>query len=256
MTDWDSGYDIVVVGSGVAGLTAAVTAAAAGAQPLVVEASQLWGGTSALSAGGLWVPDNHLMRADRVHDSADEAVRYLGEVIGDVGPASSPERRRAYAHGAPAMARFLADQGFGWRRAERWPDYHTELPGSRVGRMLEGVLFDVRRLGVVAESMRLPETIPPVPLQGGDIADIVLGVRSLRGMKAGAQTLARAATGLARNQRLVCMGQSLVAQLMYLAQRAEIPVRTLTAARARHRTRAGHRCRRRAGRAALDGAGP
>jgi 3-oxosteroid 1-dehydrogenase len=224
VVDWDAGHEIVIIGSGVGGLTTAVAARAAGLETAVLEGSELWGGTSALSAGGVWVPDNHLMRADGVADSAEEAVEYLGNVIGDVGPASSPARRRAYVAAAPRMARELERLGFEWRRATRWPDYHTELGGSKVGRMLEGNLFDTRRIGAAADTLRRPETIPPVPLQSGDIAAIVLGVRSLRGMRAGAVTVGRAAGALARNRRLVCMGQSLMAQLMLLCQRLDVPV--------------------------------
>jgi 3-oxosteroid 1-dehydrogenase len=224
VADWDAGDDVVIVGSGISGLTAAVTAAEVGLSPLVVEAADAWGGASAMSAGGVWVPVNDLMLADGVADSADEALEYLHNVLGDVGPASSPQRRQAYVDNAPRMARLLARHGFEWRRATRWPDYHTDLGGAKVGRMLEGNLFDTRRLGAAADTMRRPETIPPIPLQGGDIAALVVGLRTLHGARVGAQTVGRAALGVARNQRLVGMGQSLMAQLGVLCQRFEVPI--------------------------------
>jgi 3-oxosteroid 1-dehydrogenase len=64
-----------------------------GARTLVVESTARWGGTSMRSGGGLWMPANPLMLREGRHDTAEKALRYLDAVIGDVGPASSPERR-------------------------------------------------------------------------------------------------------------------------------------------------------------------
>ena len=75
--NWDHSADIVVVGSGAGALTAALVAAIDGASVLIVEKGEHYGGTSATSGGGLWIPDNHLMRAAGMQDSADEAMQYL-----------------------------------------------------------------------------------------------------------------------------------------------------------------------------------
>lgn len=231
MTKWDAGDDVVIVGSGVSGLTAAITAVSLGLDPIVIEAAEVWGGTSAMSAGGVWIPANDLMAADGVQDSADEALEYLQNVLGDTGPESSPRRRRAYVLNAPRMTRLLTQHGFQWRRAARWPDYHSDLAGAKVGRMLEGQLFNIRRLGAAADTLRRPETIPPIPLQGGDIAALVVGFRTLRGMQLGAQTAGRAAAGLIANQRLVGMGQSLIGQLGLICQQLGIAIHRSTALR-------------------------
>ncbi|BBZ05451.1 3-oxosteroid 1-dehydrogenase [Mycolicibacterium chitae] len=224
MVDWDAGDDVIVIGSGVSGLTAAFAATSAGLSTRVYEGAAEWGGTSAMSVGGVWIPVNPLMAAQGVRDSIEEAMEYLENVIGDAGPASSIERRRAYVENAARMANDLAQHGFRWRRASRWPDYHSDLPGAKLGRVVEGDLFDLRRLGAAADTMRKPETLPPIPLLGGDIADLVVATRSRRGLVAGVQTAGRAARGLAAKRRLVGMGQSLIGQLGLICQQLEIPV--------------------------------
>src|SRR5918997_3966254 len=99
----DSEVDIVVVGSGGAGLTAALAAAVAGGDVLVTEAAQLFGGTTAVSGGQVWVPNNHRMAEVGIGDSADDARTYcLGAVAGrDI------ELIDAFLDAAPVMARFV-----------------------------------------------------------------------------------------------------------------------------------------------------
>jgi 3-oxosteroid 1-dehydrogenase len=74
--------EVVVLGSGVAGLTAALAAAEAGAAVQVIEQADFFGGTTALSGGVAWMPNNHLMEANGVQDSNDDALQYLREVVG------------------------------------------------------------------------------------------------------------------------------------------------------------------------------
>ena len=69
--------EIVVVGSGAAALSAALSAAVSGAQVLVIEKSEGVGGTSAMSGAGIWIPANHVARARGIQDSCEEAIEYL-----------------------------------------------------------------------------------------------------------------------------------------------------------------------------------
>jgi len=75
--------DVLVVGSGGGGLTAAITAHEHGANVLVVEKSDMYGGTSATSGGGIWIPCNHLMAEHGESDTPDAALTYLKSCVGE-----------------------------------------------------------------------------------------------------------------------------------------------------------------------------
>jgi succinate dehydrogenase/fumarate reductase flavoprotein subunit len=127
-------FDLLIVGSGAAGLTAALRAKHLGLNSLVIEKSNKIGGTTMFSGGGLWIPNNGL-HAD-VQDSPEEARRYLDRVVsnaGDAGPCSTPERRAAFIANGLRMVDFLRGQGFGWQPSVGYPDYFPELPGGRAG---------------------------------------------------------------------------------------------------------------------------
>ncbi|MGF7238165.1 MAG: FAD-binding protein, partial [Frankia sp.] len=83
-TDYDHVTDVVVVGSG-GGLCGAVTAAASGLDTLVIEKQPLVGGSTAMSGGVLWLPNNPLMQAEGVPDSLEDALAYFDSVVGDIG---------------------------------------------------------------------------------------------------------------------------------------------------------------------------
>ena len=111
MTTWDSTVDLVIVGSGGGGMVAALTAADAGASALVLEKQERVGGSTAMSGGIVWVPNNPVMRADGVPDSYEDAMAHFEAVVGDVGPASSFERRHAFLTAGPEMVSFLQERG-------------------------------------------------------------------------------------------------------------------------------------------------
>ena len=81
-------YDVLVVGSGAGALTAAITAHDNGGNVLVIEKSDMYGGTSATSGGGIWIPCNHLMAEHGESDSPDAALEYLKACVGDKVPES------------------------------------------------------------------------------------------------------------------------------------------------------------------------
>jgi len=102
MNNWDYEVDILVVGSGAGALTAACRAVDCGSQVLVVEKADYYGGTSASSGGGLWIPNNHLMHAAGIDDSEEEAITYLSALTaGDVAPEVGQCLRAAGAANAP-----------------------------------------------------------------------------------------------------------------------------------------------------------
>ena len=81
--DFSAVYDLIVVGSGAGGMTAAVTAADQGLNVLVVEKANQYGGTSALSGGGIWIPNNHYFRAIGGNDSEELAWTYMKAAVGE-----------------------------------------------------------------------------------------------------------------------------------------------------------------------------
>jgi len=140
--------DVVVVGSGAGGLTAAVAARDAGCEVLVLESTDNVGGSTAKSGGGFWIPNNHLMKACGVDDSYEAALTYMNEIIPEKGPASSKELRETYLKSGPEMLKWLEGLGFEAVYARGYPDYYPERPGGCAqGRCVESDLFAPRLLG-------------------------------------------------------------------------------------------------------------
>jgi glycine/D-amino acid oxidase-like deaminating enzyme len=131
MSDFDRTVDVLIVGSGAAGLVAALTADDEGLSTLVVEKSDKIGGASAYSGGGLWIPDNHVIKAAGVRDSFEEALTYMETVIEDVGPASSRERKIAFLRNGPRWWRSWS--GWGSSGCPVWGT-PTTTPTSRAAR--------------------------------------------------------------------------------------------------------------------------
>jgi 3-oxosteroid 1-dehydrogenase len=134
---WEHTADVVIAGTGVAALAAAVTAADAGLKVLMLESTDRWGGSSAMSGGGLWLPNNPLMRRDRVGDSREEALAYLEATVGDAGPATSRERKEAFVDGVDGFVTLAERHGVRFARAADYPDYYPERPGGKIGRAVE-----------------------------------------------------------------------------------------------------------------------
>ena len=151
---WDESFDAVVAGAGAAGLAAALTAASQGLKTLVVEKAEVWGGSTALSGGGVWIPLNPLMQKPGEADTMEAAATYFDEVVDDAGPATSRARRRAYLEAGPQMITFMLDQGVALEQEPTQPDYHAERRGGRKGRLLEPTFTDGKGLGAWLATLR------------------------------------------------------------------------------------------------------
>lgn len=159
-SSWDDAADLVVGGTGVAALAAAITAADAGLTVLMLESTDRWGGSSAMSGGGLWLPNNPLMRRDGVGDSREEALAYLEATVGDAGPATSRERKEAFVDGVADFVDLAERLGVRFARATDYPDYYPERAGGKIGRALEVEPFDVRRIGEWWATSRGQDGVP------------------------------------------------------------------------------------------------
>ncbi|MFM2065473.1 MAG: hypothetical protein RLZZ584_382 [Pseudomonadota bacterium] len=238
-----SSYDLVVVGAGGAGLSAALHAAIDGAKVLVVERTEFVGGTTALSAGTTWIPCTPHSAPGT--DSPDQARTYLDAVVGGHAPA---ELRQAFIDaGAAALERFEQHTEMRYRPYALHPDYESDQPGATLrGRALEPLPFDGRRLGALFGVLRPP--IPEFTVLGGmmvdrtDINHLLAMGRSLASLRHAVRILARHALDRLshpRGTRLV-MGNALVARLLHsLAGRANVSLLLGSEVQAIHRNDAG-----------------
>jgi 3-oxosteroid 1-dehydrogenase len=207
-------FDIVVAGSGAAGMTAALTAAQRGATVVVLEKTGLFGGSTARSGGGIWAPGNAALRRAGVADTPEQASAYLAFVTGDD---ASPQLRRALLEHCPAMLDLVlaaTPLRFAW--VPGYADYYPEAPGGRAsGRSIEPVPFDGRVLG--PELTRLNKPYLPVPdgvaVTQADYRWLTLGPRHPRAVLAGARVAGRLARRRLLGQRMLSLGQALAAGL-------------------------------------------
>lgn len=218
-------FDVIVVGSGAAGMTAALSAAHRGLKVLVVEKAAHFGGSTARSGGGVWIPGNHALRAAGIEESPERAREYLQAIVGDVVPA---ELRSAFLDRGPEVLSFVCDKTplrFRWVRG--YSDYHPEAPGGRSGgRSVEPVPLDGRVLGPELENLERPYSAPPlgVPITQADYRWLSLLARHPRGILRVAGLGGRWLVGRVRRQRLLSMGQALAAGLRAGLRRANVPV--------------------------------
>ncbi|MEV4383219.1 FAD-dependent oxidoreductase [Streptosporangium sp. NPDC049644] len=224
MTDqWDNLVDVLVVGSGAAGLTAAIAAADRGMDVLMVESTPRWGGTTSVSGGGLWMPANPLMIRAGARDSAEEALRYMNDVIGDAGPASSHERRAAFLQTVPEVVTFLGRRGVRWRRFPDYPDYYPDRPGGKVGRSIEVAAFDTKLLGDWYATSRAKDSIP-LPLMTDDVWLLARAWSTPGGFVRGARFVFRSLGAFAGGKRPVGIGGALACSLMHIVRTQQTPV--------------------------------
>ncbi len=223
-------FDVVVVGSGGAGMVAALAAAHRGLKTIVIEKAGHYGGSTARSGGGVWIPNNEVLKRDGVTDTPEAARTYLHGIIGDI---VEPERIDTYLQRGPEMLSFVLKHTplkMCW--VPGYSDYYPEAPGGRPGgRSIEPKPFDANKLGP-----DLPALEPPygkVPLNVVVMQQDYVRLNQLkrhprgvlRSLKVGARTMWAKATG----KNLVGMGRALIAPLRIGLREAGVPVRLNTA---------------------------
>ncbi|MEW2402846.1 3-oxosteroid 1-dehydrogenase [Streptomyces sp. NPDC046862] len=218
-------YDVVVVGSGAAGMTAALTAAGQGLSCVVVEKAATFGGSAARSGAGVWIPNNAVILGAGVPDTPAKAATYLAAVAGDDVPA---DRQRAFLGHGPAMLSFvMAHSPLRFRWMEGYSDYYPELPGGLAqGRSVEPDQLDGNILG--AELARLNPSYMTVPagmvVFSADYKWLVLSAVSAKGLSVATECLARGTKAALLGQKPLTMGQSLAAGLRAGLLSAGVPV--------------------------------
>lgn len=224
-THWDVVTDCVFVGSGGGSLCAALAANAAGLQTLVLEKADVVGGSTAMSGGILWLPDNPVSRRAGVADSREDALTYFDRLVGHDNPSTSMERVSAFLDAVDPMVNFLEARGIEFRHCEGYSDYNDELPGGKArGRSIETALFDVKQLGPWRSRLRISDTLPAMPMFTSEVASAVLGGRTRRSLTTMAKVGARLAAAALRRQSVYGSGVALQGWMLLAALRADIPV--------------------------------
>lgn len=223
----DSRKKVVVVGSGSAGFSAALAAKEGGLDPLIIESTDLLGGSSALSGGGMWIPNNPLMLKAGIHDTYEDARRYMDLTIGEVGPASSPARREAFLREGPRMIDWLTSLGFQFWYGTGYSDYYPELPGGSVlGRSVEPALFDLKKIGAWKDKLNI---LIPFPVHTLEAKNISLSFRLLPAFLSTASVFGFRMIGTSLlGKKVSGLGGALIGQLIYLSMQRSIPIWTNT----------------------------
>ena len=231
------GYDLVVVGSGAAGMSAALTAHHLGLSVVIVEKTEWIGGSTAYSGGATWIPNNPHQVAAGATEPAGKAMTYLQAEVGNHG---RPDMWKAFLAAGPQMVRFLETNThlkFSMRPVA--PDYHPDQPGGALGhRVLDPLDFDARVMGEKLALIRPP--IKEFTIFGGmmvgrkDIPHMFTMLRKPASALHTAGILARHVRdrlAWGRTTRLV-LGSAMVGRLAHSVFEAGIEVLTRTAAEA------------------------
>ncbi len=229
MTDWTYETDILVVGSGGGGLTAALVAKMLGKEAIVVEKTQYYGGSTALSGGGIWVPGNYLMAEAEIPDSVENGLTYMENTVGDRTPRVN---REAYVSKAKEMLEYLTcNTHVKFQIMDGYPDYYPENPGGTAGgRALEPILFEGKKLG------RLYDQLRPHPYLKYSVVFTLEDWKKVSMVRANPANLIKASGFFLRSflnivfrKRHLTLGQALVGRLRFSLMEHDVPVWVNTA---------------------------
>jgi 3-oxosteroid 1-dehydrogenase len=230
MTTWDHSFDFVVAGSGGGGFVAALKAADAGLEVVLIEKQGVVGGSTGMSGGVVWLPDNPLMREQGVPDSHDAGLAYFEDVVGDVGPASSPQRRETFLTAGSAMITFLRAKGVAFVRCPGYSDYYSgHKGGSPQGRSLETAPFDSHRLGEW-DGKVIPGMARGIGfvVRTNELRSIQYYNRSIGSLGIAARVWVRTQLAKLRGQDLLTNGSGLIGHMLLATLTAKVPIWTET----------------------------
>ncbi len=223
---WNHEVDFLVVGSGCGGLTGALAAAQHGMDTLVIEKAGVYGGTTALSGGNIWIPNNPTLARAGVVDSRTDVRRYLDAVIGGRVPTANLD---AFIDSGPATMQFLEDSSphmrFQW--CAGYSDYHPEQPGGRAdGRTIEPLPFDLKQLGDDEKLLRPGNLATPAGLYitSKEFAKLNMVMRTWAGRRAALGTGWRAIKSIVMRKHMDTLGQALIGRLRLAVKEASVPL--------------------------------
>jgi succinate dehydrogenase/fumarate reductase flavoprotein subunit len=213
----DDEIDLLVCGSGAAGMAAAIAAAHAGLRVLLAEKTNWFGGSTAISGGACWLPGHRHQQSIGLTDDRESVVHYLKQILGQ---RYHSELISAFLDRAPEMVDFFENNTQVKFRPRKSPDYHSDLEGAAWGRTIDPEPFDGRKLGAWFGALRWPLT--EFMAFGGmmvgplEIADLLKPLRSAASVANVLRLLSRYAMDRVvypRGTRLV-LGNALAARLL------------------------------------------
>jgi 3-oxosteroid 1-dehydrogenase len=216
MTDWDRSVDLLIAGSGGGGMVAALATLDAGLEPLIVEKQALVGGSTGMSGGMVWLPNNPLMRRDGIPDSHEDGLAYLADVVGDIGAPSSPARREVFLTAGYEMINFLTRKGVRLVRCPGWSDYYpNHKGGNAAGRGVEGIPFDAAELGNWSDKVQpsMAKNFGFVVLTN-ELRAVQYFNRAPRAFAVALRVFARTWAARIRRREMLTNGASLIAQML------------------------------------------
>ncbi|HWL58862.1 MAG TPA: FAD-binding protein [Paracoccus sp. (in: a-proteobacteria)] len=223
--------DLLIVGSGAAGMAAAISARHHGLNPVIIEKSEYFGGSTAISGGAIWVPGNPIATAAGMPDSREAARTYIQ---GETGNLFNAELVDAFLDKGPEAIGFFHEKTE-LKLAHRVvsPDYHSDAEGATEGgRSLDAFDHDGRRLGRNLHRMRPPygdfTILGGLPLGRPDMYHFLRMTRSTASMVYATKRVARYALDRVRhgrNTRLV-MGAAVSGRLAETVFALNIPLCT------------------------------
>jgi succinate dehydrogenase/fumarate reductase flavoprotein subunit len=221
--------DLLVVGSGVGGMTAALMAAVRGLDVLLCEKTSRVGGTSAMSGGAVWIPGSSQSRRAGLKDAIADARRYLDAIIGEPDERGC---REAFLEAGPMALDFLERHtAVKFAPSPKHPDYRCNLPGAAIsGRVLYPLPFDGRLLDADFECLRPP--MPEYMVLGGmmvgrdDIPHLLHPFASLDSMRHSLALVLRYLSDRARYSRgtRLLLGNALIGRLLYSLRQRQVPI--------------------------------
>jgi 3-oxosteroid 1-dehydrogenase len=218
--------DFVVVGSGGGSMCAALFMRSVGKSVVILEKTDLVGGTTSRSGGVMWIPNNPLMAQAGVKDSYEQSMEYMEATAGrsEDAPGTTRERRSAYVSEGPEMVRFLLNHGVKLRRVESWPDYYDERPGGSVpGRTIIADLFDVNELGEWKSKLR--PNFMQIPAVHSEAFEIATFKSSWNGKAMMLKVGLRGAMAKLTGKHFVTSGAALQGRMLQAALKAGVDIR-------------------------------
>ncbi|MGY4623348.1 glycine/D-amino acid oxidase-like deaminating enzyme [Bradyrhizobium sp. USDA 4486] len=248
---WDIETDLLVIGAGAGGMTAALVATLEGLNVILCEKSDMVGGTTATSAGTVWIPGNRQGQRAGTPDTVESAKAYLAAML---GAHTTDERLETFLTAGPIVLDYLEQKtSVQFAAPAVHPDYKN-LPGAAIGgRALGAIPFDGRKLGKDFARVRPPRrefmVLGGMMVGKADIAPLLAPFRSWANFMHVAGLLARHALDRLTHKRgtRLIMGNALVARLFDSVLRAGVEVRferrRFARSFARARTSLGPSCR-------------